>query len=1091
MKRAGSFPTAVLLSCSWLRIVLKKDRLILTLRSWLGLCAGFVAIVSAVWLGSVYVHALKVDPEIASQIKLLREKGQDDPEAQETLQNELESQNRTLARRQRSYLTGGIVLLVSFGIFLFWMRKLHPGPDEWTGIPAWLSRPADRCIWIFRSWLGILTGCIAIIAAVWLFSVYLHARIVDPEITSRVEALKEQGMEDPGVQDILQPLLEKQYQSLERRRHEYDLGGMVLLVSIGLFLVWIRWLRPGPGEWTALPNWIARRMSAGVDTEIREAPAVLRARSESGIRSVETPSPLAADILGKASEAPEVLDLAPVDSILQTEGHSPESVIPILQSVQSHYRYLPDEVLRYISRKGDLSPAQIAGVSTFYTQFRHKPVGKHIIRVCVGTACHVSGATEVGNELKRCLNISDDTGTDPAGQFTIERVACIGSCSLAPIITIDDSIYGHMSALSAADTLRDFTHKIESGDDRKSGLRSAHPHAVAKRDTVLSKPSIEIRIGTGSCGIASGAREVLDELGRQVDLTGSGALIKQVGCRGICHYEPLVEIVENGHSILYGNVQPSDVRKIVRKHVKPRGLGRQLREGLKDMRALLSDDNAWKPVTERRVDASPYTGKQVHVVLENCGIVNPLSSEDYSKRNGMQALEECLKHLTPDEVIRTIEASGLRGRGGAGFPTATKWDITRKAPGSPKYIICNGDEGDPGAFMDRAVLEADPFRVIEGLVIAAYAVGASEGFLYVRREYPIAAKHLRSAIRTATEKGFLGERILGTSFSFKLHIREGAGAFVCGEETALIQSLEGKRGMPRPRPPYPAHSGLWGKPTLINNVETLAAVPWILRHGADAFAALGTEESKGTKVFSLAGKINRGGLIEVPMGISIREIVEEIGGGIKNGRTFKAVLTGGPSGGCIPARLADTRIDYEELAAMGAIMGSGGLVVLDDRDCMVDIARYFLRFTQDESCGKCTFCRIGTKRMLEILERICEGKGKEGDIDELEDLSLHVKKASLCGLGQTAPNPVLTTLRFFREEYEAHVRDQRCPAAQCKALIHFRITDSCTGCTLCAQACPAGAIAARPYEKHEVNDTLCTRCGMCVTACPENAVDVS
>ncbi|MBN2319394.1 MAG: NAD(P)H-dependent oxidoreductase subunit E [Acidobacteria bacterium] len=773
-----------------------------------------------------------------------------------------------------------------------------------------------------------------------------------------------------------------------------------------------------------------------------------------------------------------------VDAILEAEGRSPDAVIPILQAIQSHYRYLPDAALRYLCEKGGLSPSQISGVSTFYTQFRHKPVGKHIIRVCEGTACHVSGAVEVGNELRRCLQIKEGSDTDPSGQFTLERVACIGSCSLAPVITIDENIYGHLSALSAGETLQEFIRASKSahsnGDDK---------HGKSLQSKGTRQPSIEIRIGMGSCGVASGAREVHAALERQVGLLGGGAEIKSVGCRGICHREPLVEIVDNGRSTLYGNVQPSDVRKIVRKHVTPRGLLRRINEGFKDTHARLFDDCAWKPVKERQVDATPYTGKQVHVVLENCGIINPLSLEDYRRYEGIRALEECLKNLSPEKVIEKIRVSGLRGRGGAGFPTAVKWDITRRAAGSVKYVICNGDEGDPGAFMDRAVLEADPFRVIEGMVIAAYAVGASEGFIYVRREYPIAAFHLREAIQTAAANGLIGENILGTSFNFKLHIREGAGAFVCGEETALIQSLEGKRGMPRPKPPYPAQSGLRGKPTLINNVETLACVPWILREGPEEFAALGTEKSKGTKVFSLAGKINRGGLIEVPMGITIREIVEDIGGGIKDGRTFKAVLTGGPSGGCIPASLADTRVDYEELTAMGAIMGSGGLVVLDDRDCMVDIARYFLNFTQDESCGKCTFCRIGTKRMLEILDRICEGTGKEGDIETLEELSHQVKKASLCGLGQTAPNPVLTTLRFFRDEYEAHVRDRRCPAAHCKALIRFRILDSCTGCTLCAQACPAGAIEARPYNKHEVNDDLCTRCGMCVTACPENAVE--
>jgi|GEM_PF-6012 len=1057
----------------------------------MGILAGFIAIAAAAWLLSVYYQALTVDPEISAQIKVMLNEGENDPATQENFQVELETLRQTLAQRRTAYNTGGLVLLVSVGFFLVWIRWLHPGPGEWAGIPAGLSKNMERGIYAIRSWVGIFTVCIAIIAAVWLTTVYTHARIVDSKVEESVETLKVQGEEDPSVQEILQPILERHYQKLALRRHTYDLGGLVLLVSIGIFLFWIRWLRPGPGEWVGIPSGIEKFLGSPVDMETRQIPAFISPQSAGGVRPEATPLPQPVDLPEETFAIPEVLDLAPVDSILQTEGRSPESVIPILQSIQEHYRYLPDSVLRYIIRKGDISPAQIAGVSTFYTQFRHSPVGKHIIRVCVGTACHVSGAAEVGNELRRCLHIPEHLDTDPTGQFTIERVACIGSCSLAPIVTIDDSIYGHMSALTAGDTLRDFIQKTGSGSNGGNGSRASHSHAAPESDDGSSKLPIEIRIGTGSCGIASGALEVHDELEHQVELMGGGAVIKAVGCRGICHCEPLVEIVENGHSILYGNVRSSDARKIVRKHVKTQSFVRQLREGFKDVRTRLSDDNAWKPVSKRLIDASPYTGKQVHVVLENCGIIDPLSFEDYSKRNGMQALEECLKHYTPKEVIRTIEASGLRGRGGAGFPTATKWDITRKAEGSTKYVICNGDEGDPGAFMDRAVLEADPFRVIEGLVIAAYAVGASEGFIYVRREYPIAAKHLRSAIRTATERGFLGQRILGTSFDFKLHIREGAGAFVCGEETALIQSLEGKRGMPRPRPPFPAQSGLWGKPTLINNVETFASVPWILRHGAQAFASLGTEKSKGTKVFSLAGKINRGGLIEVPMGITIREIVEEIGGGIKDGRTFKAVLTGGPSGGCIPECLADTRIDYEELAAMGAIMGSGGLVVLDDRDCMVDIARYFLRFTQDESCGKCTFCRIGTKRLLEILERICEGKGEEGDIKRLEDLSLHVRKASLCGLGQTAPNPVLTTLKFFREEYEAHVQDRRCPAAQCKALIHFRITDSCTGCTLCAQACPAGAIAARPYEKHEVDDALCTRCGMCVTACPESAVDVS
>ncbi|MGB7759650.1 MAG: NADH-ubiquinone oxidoreductase-F iron-sulfur binding region domain-containing protein, partial [Bryobacteraceae bacterium] len=446
--------------------------------------------------------------------------------------------------------------------------------------------------------------------------------------------------------------------------------------------------------------------------------------------------------------------------------------------------------------------------------------------------------------------------------------------------------------------------------------------------------------------------------------------------------------------------------------------------------------------------------------------------------------------LSSDDVIAAISGSGLRGRGGAGFPTGRKWALGRAQADPVKYVICNGDEGDPGAFMDRLVLESDPHRVLEGLAIAAYAIGAAEGFLYIRAEYPQAVRHTRAAIRQAEQRGFLGQNILGSAFSLRLEVREGAGAFVCGEETALIQSLEGKRGMPRLRPPYPVERGLRGHPTVINNVETLACVPWIMRHGASAFAALGTENSRGTKVFALAGKINRGGLIEVPMGITIREVVEDIGGGIRNGRAFKAVQLGGPSGGCIPARLADTPIDYDALARTGAIMGSGGLVVLDDRDCMVDIARFFLKFTQAESCGKCTFCRIGTKRMLEILERLCEGKGRRDDLEKLEVLADYVGRGSLCGLGQTAPNPVLTTLRYFREEYEAHLHERRCPAGRCPALIRYRVTDNCIGCTLCAQACPVGAIAYRPYEKHEVDDRLCTRCDMCRQACKDDAIEV-
>lgn len=583
----------------------------------------------------------------------------------------------------------------------------------------------------------------------------------------------------------------------------------------------------------------------------------------------------------------------------------------------------------------------------------------------------------------------------------------------------------------------------------------------------------------GSCGIANGAEPVWRALRQGARSAGHEELVKAVGCGGSCHREPLVEVVDTrGERAVYTHVTPEMAPVILRRHLRPERFPTRIAWAIRKLR------DSEKPVPDR-----PVRSLGRRIVLENCGEIDPRSIEQYRRRGGYEQLMQCLASARPETIIDIITASGLRGRGGAGFPTGRKWALAYRQP-APKVVICNGDEGDPGAFMDRLVLESDPHRVVEGLAIAALAVGAEQGFFYIRAEYPQAVERIRGALRQAEEAGLLGEDIRDSGVGLHLSVREGAGAFVCGEETALIASLEGRRGMPRLRPPYPVESGYLGRPTVVNNVETLANIPWILRYGASTFASMGTEESKGTKVFALAGKIRRGGLVEVPMGITLRQIVEDLGGGVPPGRRFKAVQLGGPSGGCLPAELADTRVAYEALSETGAIMGSGGMVVLDDRDCMVDIARYFLRFTCEESCGKCTFCRVGTRRMLEILDRLCEGAGRKGDIEALEELADRVHRTSLCGLGQTAPNPVLTGLRYFRHEFVEHLEQHRCGAGKCAALVTYSINDACIGCTLCSQACPVDAIANRPYEKHVIDDEACVRCGACLDACEDDAVEV-
>lgn len=580
---------------------------------------------------------------------------------------------------------------------------------------------------------------------------------------------------------------------------------------------------------------------------------------------------------------------------------------------------------------------------------------------------------------------------------------------------------------------------------------------------------MKIVVGEGSCGIAAGAAKVYSAIEKLIGLTGSTLTV--TGCIGMCFLEPIVDIYDGGElKKRLVKVRPEDAEKIIA--------------------YVNGDENAVNDI-EISDEDKLFLKKQTRIALRHCGIINPEIIDEYTAFDGYRALEKVLKTMTPEDVIEEIKISGLAGRGGAGFPTWFKWNAARQSPGETKYLICNADEGDPGAFMDRAVIESDPHNLIEGMLIGAYAIGAKEAVVYVRAEYPLAIERLKEAIKQAEEKGFLGENIMGMGFSCKMRIKAGAGAFVCGEETALIESLQGERGMPRLKPPFPAQSGYWYKPSNINNVETFANVSWIILNGGEAFAAMGTDGSKGTKVFALTGKIKRGGLVEIPMGKTLRDVIFDIGGGIKNGKKFKAVQMGGPSGGCIPAELLDTVIDYKALGATGAIMGSGGMVVMDETTCMVSMAQFFLDFTAKESCGKCIHCRIGTKRMLEILNRIVKGEGREGDIELLEELCYSIKDGALCGLGQTAPNPVLTTIKYFRNEYEAHINDKKCPAKSCPDLLEYTIdADKCRGCTLCAKKCPANAISGEVKSAHRIDRDKCIKCGSCVSVCRFGAVNV-
>ena len=738
------------------------------------------------------------------------------------------------------------------------------------------------------------------------------------------------------------------------------------------------------------------------------------------------------------------VDLSLMKGILRQYQDDSTSLIMILQQAQSIYGYLPKEVIYHVAESTGNSPAKVMGVATFYSYFRLAPMGKYEIMLCEGTACHVNGAERIRTAITQELGIHNGETTED-GMFTLNEVACLGCCSLAPVMMINGETYGNLTPEKTINILRGLRRR-EAGD------------------------GIRILVGQGSCGVSAGAARVAKVISGYMTPTDAFT-VEKTGCIGMCYLEPIVDIYE-GDQLLHRLVRVNEMYA--------QGIVEAVRK--KDFTSLerlfISEEDA------------NFLAKQTRVALGRCGVIDPTSIDDYIKHDGYKALDKALK-MTPEQVIEEIKVSGLAGRGGAGFPTWFKWDAARKAEGENKHIICNADEGDPGAFMDRAVIESDPHTLIEGMLIGAYAVGANNMHVYIRAEYPLAVEHLGQAIEQARARGLLGENILGTGFSCDLNIKIGAGAFVCGEETALIESMEGKRGMPRLKPPFPAQSGYLNEPSNINNVETFANVPWILRNGGAAFAAMGTENSKGTKVFALTGKAQRGGLVEVPMGNSLKDVIFDIAGGIKNNREYKAVQMGGPSGGCIPASMVETPIDYKALSATGAIMGSGGMVVMDDTTCMVNIARFFLDFTARESCGKCVPCRIGTTRMMEILNRICEGKGQEGDIELLEELCIGVKDGALCGLGQTAPNPVLTTIRYFRHEYEAHIRDKKCPACECSALLTISIDpEKCTGCTVCAKKCPVDCISGARKEAHVIDQAACIKCKQCVSSCKFNAINV-
>jgi len=760
-----------------------------------------------------------------------------------------------------------------------------------------------------------------------------------------------------------------------------------------------------------------------------------------------------------------------------------EGLLPELIEIQRERGYLPgDEIERY-SRESGLSVPEILGTASFYSLFRVTPPAKHRIKVCVGTACHVKGAEAVYEAFMKHLNIADGADADHDRVFSVEKVSCLGCCMLAPVVQIDDEIFGPVDALRVGDLLARFLKGTAKG--KRAIDSAALPNAA--------NPVGTVRICTCTSCRSAGSSRVLERVERHVARKRLPLVVESTGCTGLSHLAPLMGIAVTGRKpAAWGGVTPRLASRLVDEYMdSPRLYDRIIRGADRVLDRLLTGGRELRAFTHDRVGGEgvdPFFLQQRYAFLDS-ETRNPLDLPGYRARGGLSSLEVCQSVECGKELLSRIIDAGLRGRGGGGFATGEKWLQAWLSPGDEKYVICNGDEGDPGAFMDRMLLESVPFRVIEGAMVAAYILKAREVFFYVRAEYPLAVDRMRAALSILREASVIGEGAAIPELRIPFTVREGAGAFVCGEETALLESMEGRRGIPRPRPPYPSVSGFRGKPTVINNVETFACVPRLIGDPRE-FSQYGKEGNRGTKSFALAGKIAKPGLVEVSLGTTLRTIVEEIGGGVPPPGEFKAVQIGGPSGGCLSRDALDTPVDYDSLAGVGAMMGSGGMVILDTHDCMVEVARYFTAFSAAESCGRCSACRVGTARLTEILTALTEGRGNESDLAELEETGLLLRKLSRCGLGRAAANPVLSTLQNFPEEYRAHL-EGRCPAGVCKKLTTFVVSDRCTGCGLCSARCPVGAIPYTLYERHRIDSDLCVRCGQCRATCPEGAIDVA